>query len=396
MLPLHSPTLLIVAAVLCQFMAAVVLLLGRHLAQPMAGLQRWAAAAALIGISAGVNLWRLSPNPGPAVALGLPLVLAGHVLQWQALRQFEGRRTWDGPMLGAWALVSAVIVLTWSVWPNYAVRGLFSTGSISLLCGASALRLARRPGRPTPGAVVLGVALGLLSLTNAGRAVDALFNVTPPRLADLSQPSFAAYLFLTMLMLVAANIGVVLLINERMNDWVLQAARHDHLTGVLNRKALFEQARIELSRARRQASSTAAFVIDLDEFKGINDEHGHLVGDAVLRQVAWQAQRTLRCTDLIGRYGGDEFVALLPDTDLSTASAIAERLRQAVAVPAALDDPALPPVTVSIGVAALPAGTTLEALLGQADQALLQAKRGGRDRSASAPPPGAGAASQAA
>ena len=121
-----------------------------------------------------------------------------------------------------------------------------------------------------------------------------------------------------------------------------------------------------------------------DLFKTINDSHGHAAGDAVLVHVARHGQAVLRCTDLFGRYGGDEFVAILPETDLLTAAAIAERLRVAVGEPVP-GTPGLPPgvsnVTISIGVAAVTPGCDcVEDLIAQADQALYTAKHAGRNR----------------
>jgi diguanylate cyclase (GGDEF)-like protein len=161
-------------------------------------------------------------------------------------------------------------------------------------------------------------------------------------------------------------------------------ARTDHLTGALSRGALYTQATRDLQIARRQRTYTAAFIVDIDHFKTINDTHGHATGDAVLRHVALHGQAVLRCTDLFGRYGGDEFVAILPETDLDTAATIAERLRLSVGEPAPGFCPlprGLPGVTVSIGVATVAAGGhTIDELIAQADQALYTAKHAGRNR----------------
>jgi diguanylate cyclase (GGDEF)-like protein len=165
---------------------------------------------------------------------------------------------------------------------------------------------------------------------------------------------------------------------------VLQLARTDHLTGALSRGALYTQATRDLLLARRQRTYTAAFIVDIDRFKTINDGHGHAAGDAILRHVAQHGQAVLRCTDLFGRYGGDEFVAVLPETDLPTAAAIAERLRVAVGEPVPGSKPlacGLCGVTVSIGVAAVAPGCEdVDELIAQADAALYDAKHAGRNR----------------
>ncbi|RYE08320.1 MAG: GGDEF domain-containing protein [Hyphomicrobiales bacterium] len=105
------------------------------------------------------------------------------------------------------------------------------------------------------------------------------------------------------------------------------AADHDHLTGVLTRGALVTAASKLLANERRGSKGVALLMLDLDHFKSINDRHGHLIGDDVLVAFANAARAELRATDLLGRFGGEEFVALLPDTDRRAAVMIAERLR---------------------------------------------------------------------
>lgn len=147
-----------------------------------------------------------------------------------------------------------------------------------------------------------------------------------------------------------------------------------------------------LRRSRTQREPMAVLLIDIDHFKQVNDRHGHLVGDEALRAVATILRSTIRTKDVIGRFGGEEFVIALPDTDLDDATVTADRLRSAVAASplaamcaGALDEPGLDPdtfrLTVSIGVAVYPAdGTTVDNLLLRADRAMYAAKAAGRDR----------------
>lgn len=169
-------------------------------------------------------------------------------------------------------------------------------------------------------------------------------------------------------------------------------ATRDPLTGLLNRREFVRQADLELARARRSGAPLSLIMLDLDHFKIINDRHGHAVGDEVLRQTARQMAGTTRQTDRVARFGGEEFVLLLPDTSAEQARHLAEKLREGLAHARV---PALGiPVTASLGVATV-SGTesvTLDAMLHEADQALYEAKRRGRNCTVVAAGAGAGAA----
>jgi len=169
---------------------------------------------------------------------------------------------------------------------------------------------------------------------------------------------------------------------------LLHRATHDPLTGLWNRAAILEVLSKELARARREAASIAVGMADLDRFKHINDTYGHLAGDAVLREVAQRLHASIRPYDGIGRYGGEEFLIVLPGCDGPHAVTLAERLRTCVG-----QEPIKTPegarfVTVSIAVAMASRGTEADAdaLLHAADTALYQAKNRGRNRVELAPP----------
>jgi len=159
-------------------------------------------------------------------------------------------------------------------------------------------------------------------------------------------------------------------------------AMHDALTGIWNRGAIFEALGRELDRARRQQSPLAVIMVDLDHFKQVNDSHGHLVGDQVLREAAQRIKATVRSYDGVGRYGGEEFLLVAPGFDAAQALEFAERLRRRFAEnPIVTSGPTLP-VTMSLGVVAVSPGQTLaaERVLAAADDALYRAKTDGRNR----------------
>ena len=164
---------------------------------------------------------------------------------------------------------------------------------------------------------------------------------------------------------------------RRMQAQLQLLATHDPLTNVLNARAFSNELAQELSRNRRYGRPLALIYLDLDDFKAVNDAHGHATGDAVLRLVADAIQGAVRQADLVGRLGGDEFAVLMPETEGTVAHAAANRLAGGIRTVFR----GTPSVTASIGVVSVTgseAGT--DELLRKADQAMYQAKRGGKDR----------------
>jgi two-component system cell cycle response regulator len=155
----------------------------------------------------------------------------------------------------------------------------------------------------------------------------------------------------------------------------------DPLTGVRNRRSLLEALGPELARTSCQGAAMSLLLLDVDHFKAINDRHGHAAGDVVLAGLGALLRRELRGVDLIGRWGGEEFVVALPERTLDDAARVAERLRQHIAA-LSLDDPRGErlSVTASIGVAEQLPGEDLQALIDRADRAMYAAKSQGRDR----------------
>ncbi len=161
-----------------------------------------------------------------------------------------------------------------------------------------------------------------------------------------------------------------------------RAAMFDGLTGIHNRRWLDETLHRLVERHERDGHTLCVALIDIDHFKQFNDGHGHDVGDVVLSTVAATLAKNLRPTDLVARFGGEEFVILFPNTPLADAHAAGERVREVVAqtTPKLPDGRQVPPVTISMGVAPLQRGEAPSALLKAADSAMYEAKRSGRNR----------------
>jgi two-component system, cell cycle response regulator len=163
-------------------------------------------------------------------------------------------------------------------------------------------------------------------------------------------------------------------------------AFQDGLTGIWNRRAIMEELERELNRAERDGSPVSVVMVDLDHFKQINDRHGHQAGDEVLREAARRMTHAKRPYDAIGRYGGEEFLLVLPGCDENGGALVAERMRKRVAARPIEHGDRQIAVTASLGVAAYPSSEALDmaSLLGAADRALYRAKSRGRDRVESA------------
>jgi diguanylate cyclase (GGDEF)-like protein/PAS domain S-box-containing protein len=161
---------------------------------------------------------------------------------------------------------------------------------------------------------------------------------------------------------------------------LIQMAKVDGLTGILNRRYLDTRLQEELERSKRHGNPLSILMMDIDHFKAINDTHGHLCGDFTLRKVADLLKETVRSSDILGRYGGEEFCCVLPETPLEQAAIFAERCREKVGAHlfSCSDQPTN--VTISIGVTGQISDDSLESIVKRADDALYEAKRTGRNR----------------
>ena len=166
------------------------------------------------------------------------------------------------------------------------------------------------------------------------------------------------------------------------NEQLERISRTDALTGIANRRYFMECIEREFRRAERYGGPLAYMMVDLDHFKAVNDSHGHQVGDEALLVVAKALQKELRTHDLVGRYGGEEFGVVLPETDIAAAKIVAERCRTVIAGTNIPCEPKPIVVTASIGLAAYPThgSKTVADLIRDADGALYRAKTAGRDR----------------
>ncbi|MBN1867652.1 diguanylate cyclase [Candidatus Sumerlaeota bacterium] len=164
------------------------------------------------------------------------------------------------------------------------------------------------------------------------------------------------------------------------HETLRKLAMQDQLTGILNRGAILERLECELSRSRRQCRSLTVALADIDHFKAVNDTHGHQAGDCVLQQFVRRVESNRRLYDSIGRYGGEEFLIIIPETDQESARVVLERIRKAVADgPMHYGDIPIA-ITVSLGATISRPDLDVDALIQAADTALYRAKNAGRNR----------------
>jgi diguanylate cyclase (GGDEF)-like protein len=289
--------------------------------------------------------------------------------------------------VGAAALVSIWALGAFGVAPDL-VRARPATIGLPLCFTAWCVQQRFLHGTPKPrslGTTYMIAAAAIATVNHITRSVGPL--LLPPGTDPFDTP---LAIVATALMLVSAMLGFVglLLEAERRSRAALEAhnerlvidASTDPLTGLANRRRLEAAGAVEIARARRYDWPVAVLMLDLDHFKAINDRFGHVVGDAVLRDVARLAGADLRGQDVLARWGGEEFALMLPQCAQDDAVRVGERILKALHV-APLPGLGGARVTMSIGVAVVAEGdTTLSSAVERADAALYRAKHEGRDR----------------
>jgi diguanylate cyclase (GGDEF)-like protein len=339
----------------------------------------WWGAAYLIGAFSGA-IWRFGDLTGSELLAGIANILlfvtVGMI--WSAARLFQGRRVrWGLMFLGAtvWLVAWMFPAFVHSAAARMFVSSLI-VASYTFLIAVELWRerrkslLRRWPALLVPmlqGAIFL-FPVALATLSQDGNVFRGLARVW-----------ISVFVVEIVLYVVGAAFIVLILAKDRSVRFYKMAAATDPLTGVLNRRGFFQGAAIVMDRNRRSLAPVSVLAFDLDHFKSINDRWGHAAGDSVLQLFATVARKTMRAGDVIGRVGGEEFVAILPGT-LADAAAVAERVRAAFAAAGAEPDGRQIAATASAGVACGSPLATVEALMARADAALYRAKMNGRDR----------------
>lgn len=365
------------AGFMAAVMAVVLFFMRRHYPPWIRGVGAWAAAP-LLWLSSTLLFSARGYIPDwLSLVLANETLVLGSVVYYMGTRSFLGHalnwRRW-GWMIGG----STLVFVGLTYWyPTYALRLGFFTVLMGVVYGAQLRFLLRHGEQRFPVMlveVVLALHMGVLALRLVSIA-------TGHAGAELMEPSavqtyyIGAYV-LTVLML---SIGAVLMATDRLRTELEHLATHDSLTQALNRRALLQRCEEELDRGRRTGQQLSIMMLDLDNFKTLNDTRGHQHGDAVLVHFAERTRQALRRVDALGRYGGEEFLVLVPGADTAAALQVAQRIHGALAAGHPLD------CQVSIGLTSwLGPEDTLDAMLSRADAALYRAKAEGRNRTCTA------------
>lgn len=353
-----------------------------HRYPEQAGLLEWSIAMATGG--AGVLLLMLfAPEPSMTVSiLGNGLIAVGFIVGWESMRRFNGRRAEGARVV---VLVLAFLVAFSLIWyAGIGLRGRMFFRSLVMAAFAALSAWEVLKGRRDDGlvsgrrfiALVFAVITADLVLRGIGAALAP--SDRPEDVYNGTVQDEAA--FVTTIALIGLGLGgLSRLAGERLQAQYQTLALTDALTGLPNRRVLFDEGNRLALRVADDGVSACVMMLDVDFFRHLNERYGHPGGDRILQAVAGALTGELRRGDHVARYGGEEFCALLVDTKLAQAAVIGERLRAAVAG-LAIDIGEIPgAVTVSIGLAALQPGD-LKTSIERADAALYRAKHEGRNR----------------
>ncbi|GGC92359.1 GGDEF domain-containing protein [Halopseudomonas salina] len=345
------------------------------------GLRHWAVGnfALMLGLLLNVNQELVHPSLSIVLANGLMTLGIG--VTWLGIRAFKGKsqpQTW--PIIAALLTMALLWVFRFEIDSFTARLGISSMilASMSLLCARELFVTAEQPLRTAfwlTGSIAL--------LCGSGLIIRALLSLTEfaPTTAIADNALQSATLLGAMVAQIWLASGFILMTHYRTTMALHRLSERDSLTDTLNRRSLHARASEVLVKAQELQAPVTLIMMDADHFKRINDEFGHQTGDAVLCHMVSRIRQHLRTDDLLGRFGGEEFVLILPGLDTDSASQVAERIRVGLCNQPWHCESTPVNLSLSLGVAcSVQQGYNFDALLGAADGALYQAKALGRNR----------------
>lgn len=375
---LDAQTLLFALALLALLIAFMAWLLGSASSDRDYGFKQWAMASASAGIAMVLIFLRAQiPEIYGIFFANIILLFSASACLASMSKFYQTTFPWRSCM--AVVAVGLLGLMLW-LWGGFtlAVPTVTVCVALSVILFHAALLTIHKAQRPLSFSVVLlASTLGIMAAMYCFRAIATVLTTQPTSGAINNSASQLGVLIVGALFIVSSSIGFFVMVHEHQRSLIEELSRRDVLTGVLTRRAFFEDA-IRITQAN---DGYAVLMIDIDHFKSINDSFGHLGGDKVLAHCARLLMNAMRIDDVLGRYGGEEFCAILPHCGLADAYKIAQNIvKQIRAQHVVLDGQKMTNFSLSIGVAAHSHGADLLATIGQADEALYAAKSAGRDR----------------
>lgn len=376
-------TIIVLFAMLSVMFSGLILLAGLH-TRSINSVKQWSIANLCIGIGLGSAYFFSIPTPNAkfAIVIGAALIAAGVAFQFTGIQSFKSSRIYK------WLAIFFVGVVTFQTYwfeflhPDISSRSIANSLllSIGYAACASALLIYTKPPLKTV-SWFTGLSFALLSVVMLIRAILISQSSLDTYSLYSNTPINPVTFVITCVLQLCVTFGFLLMLNHQLVAEIEKIASRDMLTGAFNRRQLEEEITRLQSRCERTGDKFSLMLIDVDNFKFINDNYGHPNGDEVLRSLTNIAVSSIRAEDYFARYGGDEFCILLPSTSRDEALILANRLRERYASTTFVFGGKTIKSSISIGISeSSKVGLEFKNLIGAADQALYRAKQDGRNK----------------
>lgn len=376
-----NPSLLIfiISFFVALAMSGILLIIAQTYPKTIRGLREWSLAALAIALCFPLFIARDHiPDLLSIILANLTLLLAFMAMNI-GTRKFAGTPPKYSRVLLALFVLLFMALFVWFTYVQPDIRMRVGTMVLfTLIVVLDQLLLVLRALPRTMGRHILVSSLAIMIVSRLIRLGALLIGFAPPTGVFDASAAQLVYIAIPALTIPLGTISLIMLASEKLRHDLEFISRHDGLTKCLNKNAAMEELEREIAHTRRHGNKLAIMLFDLDNFKDINDTHGHLEGDRILVEFARKVKASLRASDQLTRFGGDEFMAILPDADLEQARLVANRFQEAgrESQPIAW--------SVSIGISAWQdPDDTLDALLTRADKALYKSKALGRNQTQS-------------
>lgn len=370
------PAVFISIAILSCVMSVAVL--GSLFQAQVPGVRLWCVASGLLAVISALLLYGRSDM---IVVSASSLLVIASLLGLHGFRQFlDIRPSYAWEYVGIGAILFMLVYWTY-VSPHVDARSAMISAFIAYVrfhIGWSVLKY-RPAGRPKYAYYFVSIAATLGAVVHAVRAISYGLGFAHESMFLEPTPLNVMFLGLATLTLPCLSVGMVLLAHDRLSDRMERLATFDDLTGVLARRAFIARAEAIAQATAAQKSVFSIAILDIDNFKSINDRYGHASGDLALAHVASLISHCVRGDDVVGRIGGEEFALLLPSATKEEAGRLVDRLRAVVAASGSCVPGREVVSTLSAGVDAFSEGDTLASVMARADAALYAAKANGRN-----------------